>query len=142
MDSSTPSILWSQFESQTKLMFFPYKRSTFVYYDSSVVDNDWKISLVINDRRVLIRLGTACLYHLRNYRRDVVVVKWTACSHSTPTIRVRIPLKPKVFSVKFVLEMNENNQKEACVGPFLKRTYRQGSKCQSVVCRGAISINL
>ena len=39
---------------------------------------------------------------------------------STSTIRVRIPLTPTVFSVKFVFEKNENKQKEAGVGPFLK----------------------
>ena len=32
---------------------------------------------------------------------------------STSTIRVRIPLTPTVFSVKFVFEKNENKQKEA-----------------------------
>ena len=31
----------------------------------------------------------------------VVVVKWSECSPSTVTIRVRIPLMPTVFSVKF-----------------------------------------
>ena len=49
------------------------------------------------------------------------MVKRSACSSSTPTIRFRIPLKPTVFSVKFVVEKNENKQKEAGVGPFLKR---------------------
>ena len=39
---------------------------------------------------------------------------------STPTIRVRIPLTSTVFSAKFVFEKNENKQKEAGVGPFLK----------------------
>ena len=52
---------------------------------------------------------------------DVVGVKWSACLPSTPTIRVRIPLKPTVFSVKFVFEKNENKQKEAGVGPFSRR---------------------
>ena len=42
------------------------------------------------------------------------------CLPSTLTIRVRIPLKPTVFSVKFVLEKNENKQKVAGVGPFKK----------------------
>ena len=40
--------------------------------------------------------------------RAVLVVKWSACSPYTPTIRVRIPLKPAVFHVKFVFEKNEN----------------------------------
>ena len=35
-------------------------------------------------------------------------------------IRVRILLKPTVFTVKFVFEMNESKQKEAGVGPFKK----------------------
>ena len=48
-----------------------------------------------------------------------VVVKWSTFSPSTLTIRVRIPLKPTVFSVKFVFEKKENKQKEAGVGPFL-----------------------
>ena len=42
----------------------------------------------------------------------VVVVEWSACSPSTPTIQVRIP-----FSVKFVCEKNENKQKEAGAAP-------------------------
>ena len=37
-----------------------------------------------------------------------------------PTIRVRIPLKPTVYSVKFVFEKIENKPEEAGVGPFLK----------------------
>ena len=40
----------------------------------------------------------------------VVVVKWSACSSSTPMIRVRIPLKPTVVSVKCVFEKNEDKQ--------------------------------
>ena len=51
-----------------------------------------------------------------------VVVKWSACSPSTPTIRVRIQLTPTVFSVKFVFEKNKNKQKEA---HFLKRNGRE-----------------
>ena len=39
------------------------------------------------------------------------VVMWSAYFPSTPTIRVRIPLKPTVFSVKCVFETNENKQK-------------------------------
>ena len=39
---------------------------------------------------------------------------------SDPTIRVRIPLKPTVFTVKFVFENNDNKQKDAGVGPFIK----------------------
>ena len=57
----------------------------------------------------------------------VVVVKWSACSPSTPTIRVRISLKPTVFPVKFVFEKKENKQKDAGVGP-LKTITRKFSK--------------
>ena len=35
----------------------------------------------------------------------MVVVKWSVSSPSTPTIRVRIPLKPTGLSVKFVFEI-------------------------------------
>ena len=51
----------------------------------------------------------------------VVVVKWSACSLSAPKIRVRMPLKPTVFSVKFMLEKTKINNKEAGVGPFFKK---------------------
>ena len=44
---------------------------------------------------------------------NVVVVVWLACSPSTPTIRVRIPLTSTVFSVKFVFKKNEDEQKTA-----------------------------
>ena len=50
----------------------------------------------------------------------VVVVNWSAGSPSIPTIRVQIPLTPAVFSVKIVLEKNENKQQEAGVGTFKK----------------------
>ena len=53
-----------------------------------------------------------------NYRGAVVVVKWSACSPSTPTIQVQVPLKAAVFSVKFVFEKNENKQNEASVSQF------------------------
>ena len=36
-----------------------------------------------------------------------VVVKWSAFSPSTPTVRVRNPLTPTVYSLKFVFEKNE-----------------------------------
>ena len=51
----------------------------------------------------------------------MVVVKWSVCLPSTPTMRVRIPLKSTVLPVKFVFEKNENKQKVAGVGPFLKK---------------------
>ena len=46
----------------------------------------------------------------------VVVVKWSACSPSLPTIRVRIPLKPTIFSVKLCLKRTKINKKEAGEG--------------------------
>ena len=48
----------------------------------------------------------------------MVVVKWSACLPSTPTIRVRIQPKAIFFSVKVVFEKNENKQKEDVFGPF------------------------
>ena len=51
----------------------------------------------------------------------VVVVKWSACSPSILTIRVRIPLKCSVFFYK-LFEKNENKQKRGRGWPiFLKR---------------------
>ena len=47
--------------------------------------------------------------------RAVVVVKWSACSPSTPAIRVQIPLKSTVFSVILCLKRTKINIKE--VGP-------------------------
>ena len=65
-----------------------------------------------------------------------MVVKWSACLPSTTTIRVLILLKPIVFSVKFVLEENENEQKEAEVGPFKKLNKNgPGSKSSFAVIR-------
>ena len=55
----------------------------------------------------------------------VVVVKWSACSPYTLTIRVRIPLKHTVFPLKFVLEKYENKQKESSVGPFFEKRYAE-----------------
>ena len=48
----------------------------------------------------------------------VVVVKWSACSSSTLTIRVQIL---QFFSAKFVFKKNENNQKEAGLAHFFKK---------------------
>ena len=43
------------------------------------------------------------------------------------------PLKPTVFSVKFVLEKTENKQKEAVVCPFfLKKTRANRRQCESI----------
>ena len=48
----------------------------------------------------------------------MAVVKWSGRLLSTPTIQVQIPLKPTVYSVKFVFEWNKNKQNEAgVVGP-------------------------
>ena len=66
-----------------------------------------------------------------------MVVKWSASLPSIPTIRVQIPLKPTVMSVKFVFVKNENKQKEAGVGPFLKlqgRGVRQTNIFQKFLC--------
>ena len=52
-----------------------------------------------------------------NETRNVVVVKWSVCSPSNPMIQVRIPRRLHLFSVKFVIEKNENKQQEAWVGP-------------------------
>ena len=60
----------------------------------------------------------------------VVVVKWSACSPSNQTIRVRILLTPTVLSVKFEFEKSLNTQKEARVGPFKKT---DSEFCVSVV---------
>ena len=46
----------------------------------------------------------------------------TACLPSILMIQVRILLKPTVFSVKCVIEKNENKQNEAGGGPFLEKT--------------------
>ena len=62
----------------------------------------------------------------------VVVVKWSACSPSTPTIRVRICWGLQFFC-KIVIEKNENKQKEAGVGPFLKiLTFIPNRRCLSL----------
>ena len=45
--------------------------------------------------------------------RVVMVVKQSACSPSTPTIRVRIMLQSTIFSVKLWLKRTKINKKEA-----------------------------
>ena len=52
----------------------------------------------------------------------VVVVKWSACLPSTPTIRVRIPLKPTVFSVILCLKRTKINKKRPGLAHFFKKT--------------------
>ena len=49
------------------------------------------------------------------YFSAVVVVKWSSCSPSTPTVQVRIPPKSTVAKL---FENNENKQKRAGHGPF------------------------
>ena len=50
----------------------------------------------------------------------VVVVSGHRARTPTLAIWVQIPLKPTVFSVKFVIEKNKNKHKEAGVGLFQK----------------------
>ena len=52
----------------------------------------------------------------------MVVVKWSTCLPSTMTNWVRIPIKPTVFSVKFVFEKNKNKLKEARLVNFFKKS--------------------
>ena len=52
----------------------------------------------------------------------MVVVKWSTCLPSTVTNWVRIPIKPTVFSVKFVFEKNKNKLKEARLVNFFKKS--------------------
>ena len=56
-----------------------------------------------------------------NLPRAVVVVKWSACSPSTPTIHVCFPPKRLQFFLKILCLKRANiNIKEAGVGPFKK----------------------
>ena len=50
----------------------------------------------------------------------MVVAKWSSSLSSTPTIGVRIPLKPILFYEK-MFEKSENKQKEAGDGPFFQK---------------------
>ena len=59
------------------------------------------------------------------------MVKWSACSSSSPTISVRIPLSPTVFLFKFVIEKNENKLKEAGGWP-IKKEKSKRSKMKSI----------
>ena len=62
-----------------------------------------------------------------NQLRAMMVVKWSACSPSTLTIRVRIPLTSAVFSVKSVFEKNENKQNRQGLAHFLKICLNQAA---------------
>ena len=61
----------------------------------------------------------------------VAVVKCSACSPSTPTIRVRVPLTPTVFSVKFVFEKNKSKQKEVESSGYGRRLIFKGRGFES-----------
>ena len=52
--------------------------------------------------------------------RAVVVVKWSACSPTTLSIRIRIPLK---FNSVNCLKKNGNKQKEVGDGPFFVKKH-------------------
>ena len=73
-------------------------------------------------------IGTNKIVFKLGMSRAVVVVKWLAYSPSTPTIRVRIPLTPTVFTVKFVCEKTENKTKIGRGRPILK-----GQVCMSFI---------
>ena len=104
-----------------------------LYWQENCPNYDSRV--VIYTRKMLIRLTTACNTKIKlpasqitfldsevkkDYTGAVVVVKWSACSPSFPTIRVRILLMSTEFSVNFVFDKNKNIQKEAGVGPFKK----------------------
>ena len=57
----------------------------------------------------------------------VMVAKWSACSPSTPTIRIRIPKKLK----KFCLKRTKIRKKEAGVGTLKKHLVVHGSYLES-----------
>ena len=79
----------------------------------------WEYSIIYH--HLVLKYRTKKLYLCnRPVVWTIVVVKWSACRPSTPTIQCRIPLTPKVFAEIFVLEKNKNEQKET--GPFLKKT--------------------
>ena len=59
----------------------------------------------------------------------MVVVKWSACSPSTTTIRVRIPHEAYSFSVKIVFEKNENKHKNVTRQHHFDRLFCQVNVC-------------
>ena len=60
----------------------------------------------------MILTTTTLLYKQLDRRwAEVVTVKWSVRSPSTPMIQVQILLTPTDFSVNFVFEKNENKQK-------------------------------
>ena len=60
----------------------------------------------------------------------VVVVKWSAFLPSTPTIRVRIPLKSTVFSVILCLKRTKINKKRPGLAHFFKKVF---GKCDKII---------
>ena len=68
---------------------------------------------------IFIRLSS-CSPNLKS-PWDVVVVKWSACSPYTPTIRVWILLK-STFLCKIVVEKNESKQKRGRSWPIQKQS--------------------
>ena len=55
--------------------------------------------------------------------RAVVVVKWSAYLLSTPTNRVRMLLKPSVFSGNFLLEKSKiNKKKSGLIRPLVEKS--------------------
>ena len=75
-----------------------------------------------------------------------MVVKWSAYSPSTPTIRDQIPMKRTVLSVKIVFEKNENKQKGSGVVPktlqyFMKPKYANHEVFAKVLWRWKIFCN-
>ena len=65
--------------------------------------------------------------------RAVVVVKWSACLSSTLTVRVQIPVKSTVFSVKFVFEKNKNKQKRGRGRPIFLKIKKWGHNGGGVI---------
>ena len=78
-----------------------------VRYDSRVV---------IYERKMFIRLATGVECEDSKNPWAVLVVKWSVFSPSTPTIRVRIPLKSTVFCYLSCLKITKV-KKEAGDGP-------------------------
>ena len=84
----------------------------------------------LNESNLSVFSFTYFLPYQTILHRAEVVVKWSACSPSSPTIQDWIPLTPTVFSVNFVFEKNENKQKEAGVGHLKneKKHFKSSSK--------------
>ena len=84
---------------------------------------------------IQVRIQTYVCYQKKH--TFIIVGSWcgqvAACSTSTPTIQARIPLKPTVFSVKFVFEKNENKQKKRPgLAHFFKNILLMDSDCGTV----------